>query len=1024
MDKRRTAKPTMKHTFTLLAALLLASSAVLHAQAASSNAAATGRTVCVDITGNWLEKGAERLAHVQTAEPPLKPSEPAAFFQELAGVTRDYVLEFDYIPAWDIDPGTPGHAIGNQFEKFDGITMNGLPVVPVGWMKKSGKPPGYTLSLKLKAPADGRVRLGFTWRDTRPPITRITLPNPVSQRSCFQALAPVPSAQPVASPGELLVAHGIPFLSAGISYDRQEWMKGFNYWHPDASGVKTTEKACPILPWDGKTALNAGDVETDVIHFLGMIHFLDWGNGSWGSPKGDFSYNHFVGDKAGDLLLAWTDGSTTEIPLIFGFNLWYSRPWDMCWHFNPGLSWKTENFDGRLLGGKPGNLEMVSDALALVDGIRPRGALSSNGRFIFSVDCGGRKLRSVALRNVPELKFGPLVSAVTIETKTPSAKLRTLPSLSTAPLNVKTVTLADITEGRYQQGMRNIMRLFYTFVDELPKLDRPQVPKNYFGPAYDFRGSANAIYAANYLYVNGPGNAAFIADRGMGCGSPVFRGQLVGFYCDASGMWYSKPSHFKSLENWFKVYLDTEPGKLPGHGNAWSRGVGENLREAMALGYDKFAGTYVDWMDEALMRNAVPPHWTRIIGNNPYPQFVGRTRKVGGVTEDGNRENDGHGICMWGRYMVWHWGGRSQAWNKQRWSATKAAVDWIQWQLDTDTLFPGKRKDVLFTESECVHGGYEIYSSYNCLHGLKLSIRLAEQLGKKNEVEKWTALWKRLRQGLLDNLVDQDEFGPIWHTDEHCNWQDHAHKLAHIQLAPDGVTYTPLEDYTKLDATEQKYLEISRNSYRYLMKAKNYNCLRMYGYGQGMMTQSALLLDEMADASQFLDMLLRYSYLPNLDGWATPEGIITHRSGKYYLAVNGYSGQDAHIADSLKAVRLMLGIDDNDPARFRLIPRFPADWTHASIKEFPVLTGEHRQKFAYTYTRTADTHRLSFEFEQPVKVMDVRLGPLPEKANIVSVTANGVAVIFKELRSGDSRWVWVRNLSGKTADVVVSMKSP
>src|SRR5256885_7549503 len=52
---------------------------------------------------------------------------------------------------------------------------------------------------------------------------------------------------------------------------------------------------------------------------------------------------------------------------------------------------------------------------------------------------------------------------------------------------------------------------------------------------------------------------------------------------------------------------------------------------------------------------------------------------------------------------------------------SQAAADWIQWQLDNDKVFPGKRKDVLYTESECAHAGYDIYSSYNCLHGLKRS---------------------------------------------------------------------------------------------------------------------------------------------------------------------------------------------------------------------------------------------------------------------------------------------------------------
>lgn len=54
------------------------------------------------------------------------------------------------------------------------------------------------------------------------------------------------------------------------------------------------------------------------------------------------------------------------------------------------------------------------------------------------------------------------------------------------------------------------------------------------------------------------------------------------------------------------------------------------------------------------------------------------------------------------------------------------------------------------------------------------------------------------------------------------------------------------------------YLERDINSYRYLMRGNNYDCIRMYGYGQGMMTQTALLLDQFEDARQFIERLLKY----------------------------------------------------------------------------------------------------------------------------------------------------------------------
>ena len=201
-----------------------------------------------------------------------------------------------------------------------------------------------------------------------------------------------------------------------------------------------------------------------------------------------------------------------------------------------------------------------------------------------------------------------------------------------------------------------------------------------------------------------------------------------------------------------------------------------------------------------------------------------------------------------------------------------ASVEWVQWQLDTDTLFPGKRTDVVFTESECAHGGYDIYSSFNCLHGVRLAIRMARELGEKEAAERWEKLYWRLGNGITRELVEDSEFGPIWKTDPDCDWQDHAHKMVPIHLATDGVTYTPLEDYAAGEDLDRRFLEISLNSYKYLMRDKQYNCLRMYGYGQGMMTQAALLLDQMGDAEKFLSMMVRCCYLPRYAGWAEPGG--------------------------------------------------------------------------------------------------------------------------------------------------------
>jgi len=955
----------------------------------------------VELTGNWRETP-ELLPSIQTHEPALADRTTRHFAQTLHLPSGQYNLKILYEVSYD---SAKGGALDNIFTQFQGLSINGHPEALDFVAGDAGDLFNATRDFTVTNGASN-VKLDLQWGTTRPPRLWLT----------SQALLPAATGLQAVSPpdgnGELLLAHGIPFLARqlDLSWDPAGF-SGDHQWKNSERGT--------LRPWANGMTLPCDGARVNTAYFLGMIHSIDIANGSWYSRKGDHGYSHFVGDRAGEIIVHWTEGGSTSIPLIFGFNIWYGRPWDIIWHnapYSPTDGYGNKNSDAALFGGEEKPRQTIRDGLALVDGLRTMGSRSCNARYVFAVDLGGRAVRDIQVVGSPDLYGHPVVSAVTLQTSSTGDTLTPLPAVSQEKPNVKLMPLAKVQPETYQPQIEAIQRLLYAFIDELPKLNKPEIPNGYFGPHYDFSGPREAIYTATYLYRNGPECAGYIADNGIGCSSPTARKALF-HYIEGAGFWRTEVPAFKSLDSWLNLYVTRQPGNLPGRNCAWSRGIGELLRESMALGYDKFVDSYLDWLDQRLFLDGKPPHWVRITG---VPEYTRQSRQVGETQEDSNRENDGHGICMWGRYMMWHWQGQPKTWNEdRRWKATEASADWIKWQMDTESLFPNRGKEVLYTESECAHGSYDIYSSYNCLHGLKLAIRMATALGRTNAVARWQPVYTRLRAGILRDLVDESPVGPIWHTEANCDWQDHAHKLVHIQLATEGDTYTPLQDYVRGDETDRRYLEISRNSYRFLMREKNYNCLRMYGYGQGMMLQSALLLDEMGDAEKFLNLMVTYCYLPQLEGWTGPEGIIVHRSGKYYLPVNGYMGQDSHVADSVKAVRLMLGVDDNDPEHLRFVPRFPATWRRAGISNFPVLTGAQRQKCSYVYTREATRHTFEYSFDRPVSSLRVRLGPLPTGTKIVMVKWNEQKTPYEWLDSGDSRWVWVSSTSESKGGVIV-----
>jgi hypothetical protein len=1030
-----------------------------------------------EITGNWYGDDFPSSGLIVN-EPEISADQAKTFHQTLRLLPGEYTVSFQYDSKAD---RMPGRAMGLDSQKewdtflFEGFLIDGIcfslqfvkdpeedslcrgevtfihPVRPEGMINDpesvstqshtNAKSVSFSLSLS-------NTRVMRTWIDVGLHRSESGQDDMLCRSSRYYGMSPD-------GPGEFLYVRNIPFhLSAHKEiFTRPGFLK---------DDLPNGRDSAPIRPFDLQneygTVLDCGDIPAKTLHFLGMVHNIDYAHGAWYNTRGDEGYSHFAGDLAGNIEILWSDGTSTDIPLIFGYNLWYCAPWDMVWHYQsnpyrPGGP--ATNFDSKLFCGDDSYRKILHNCISLTDGVRNMGACTWNSRFIFSVDTQGRAIRSLRIAANPSMYDFPIISAITAETdskgksltSSPHGDFAPLPDLSAGSLSLPGVSLASIERCEYLKPLSDLMHVLYTFTDERPVLDQPEIPSGYFGPEYDMRGSQLANYTATYLYYNGPESAAHIADSGTGCSSSTAKWAL-NHYTFGTGIWIERKAMYNGLPDFFIRYAEGTPGHFPGGKNAWTRGVGELVREAVCFGYDKYVEGYLDWLDDCLFNEASPPHWNRIAGVKENHI----TRKVGEQDEVGNRENDGHGICMWGRYMAWHKSGRPQTLPEKRMKATRAAADWILWQLDTDTLYPGIRKDVLFTDSECAHDTYEIYSSYNCLHGIRLTIRQLRILGDPDHtyLRKLEILENRLANGILDHLTEDSFYGKIWFTEYKTDWQDHAHKLVHLQLASEGITLTPLEDYAVSGGYDAKFLEIDINSYEYLMNQNSANkestdnkvarmenshrqrlfeklgitphteqelagqsrfhYLRMYGYGQGMITQAALLLDRMEDATRFVEMLVNHCYLPKFGRFISPEGIVLHKSHKYYLPVNGYMGQDSHLADSTKAIRLMIGADDNNPDCLRLVPRFPSEFEQIEIRSFPIVTRSGKGTLSYHYIRTMTGHQLQFDLTGEIDETQVRFGPFTSDQSFDKALFNGEIVPFERITSGDSVWVWVKNL--------------
>ena len=340
----------------------------------------------VDITGKWQDKEGF-LPYIQTREPELKNGELKIFTQELSLPEGTYSILFEYEQAYDKSNGA---AINNNFENFAGFKINGVvnnlsfhfdstnKDVLMAERKITIMEAGKTLQLEL---AIHNTRVMRTW------LTGNSLP---SQNRKYFAVTPEQSR-------ECLIINGIPFLARKTDI-RQTW-PWFSRIEPSVNADRGILKT-----WNNGMSFDLNGTKVKYLYFLGMIHQVDIANGSWYSPKGDHGYSHFIGDKAGDIIITFQNKEKTIIPLVFGFNLWYCRPWDVFWYYD----WYSKNnYDSTLFCGDPEPRELIKNTLSLTDGMRIMGSRSNNTRFIFSLDLENKRVQSIEIKGVDDMYSHP-----------------------------------------------------------------------------------------------------------------------------------------------------------------------------------------------------------------------------------------------------------------------------------------------------------------------------------------------------------------------------------------------------------------------------------------------------------------------------------------------------------------------------------------------------------------------------------------------------------------------------------------
>jgi hypothetical protein len=685
----------------------------------------------------------------------------------------------------------------------------------------------------------------------------------------------------------------------------------------------------------------------------------------WADPKDD-SVRCFIGEEVGNIHLDYADGSAQDFPLISGESLW----WGWAFYRAPGPFATDAGF---------------RKALAAALRLYPPAPLK-DGNYVAVITPRPVALRSITIESSAAKKMTPVITGITIEpveTNELAGAIAVAPGMFPPEFKKfvagKSLRPLGNDEDRSQRQLNDLRLALYTSDADFQGQVAPAMPPGYSGPQAGFQGSRFAGILANAFACN----VQDMADK-----------------IDADGMYHTST---KGALLWgynggqFGTYV-TNAGLY--YGGSWSRDFGRSLQELTVLGYTndarRCAGfclrTAKLWEEPSAPRvdgQFFPPHWSRIVNQlNSAPPY----------------ENDGHGLITMFLYKFWQRLPDRDEWLRARWPDVKAAGDWILWQFDHPDI-SGATNGLLHTTGECAGGnGYSVYGDYACMDALRALAHMADSIGETNSASAWRDRAQKMRQAIADNyIVNDPKYGRVW-TLEHAGWPTHPTVLGPLIFDADYQGFAPENGDSGLRAVNEAAYQRLIDTYK---PFGFYGCAM--GYGQGFVTQSALLLDRMRDASTMLDWVAKEIYDPKFGSFIVPEGVQIDPTGRFWYRA-GDLGNGVQEAEIVKVLRLVIGVDDTQPDRLQFFPRMPCGWSEIAVQKYPVLFNQSGKLetalLGYELKRAGDRMELKISSNQELGPVATRLGPFAMRPNAESVRVNGkVPKATLVEHSGDSWWV-------------------
>ncbi len=799
-------------------------------------------------------------------------------------------------------------------------------------------------------------------------------------------------------------ADGIPFL------------QGY-WWTPRSEGDSIT--------------LNNLNVKATALHMLGCVNSVDRGYSNWGGGNGH--RNYFIGDQIGTLTITYDTGQADEVPLIFGYTVWWRENYNIGYapfktQVRDPAPWRPNKSAFVPLKTDPLDQALINRALFVANGIK-----GENYPYYITIALRNDPVVTLRFDDNPDKAGYPVVWGLTFELEHGTAeklqkidekRFKWFPDLLLSPTagdeargaeesqmlkwrEAHTIQSANPLPVDRLRALEAVQRRLYTFADQITHRFiagiKPDTDvKNFSGPRVRFHGPPEADLLTNIYLDNAADHITRIGENGMlhesGKKSPNFMG-CAGWLPDLEPFYDMCFTRQRSLVVLSHLGFAEKVEKAIDHYNHW-------------LMYYPRA-----WPEVQLGGKPVPGHWS-VVCNKPHSYFDSHT--LAGwptkykVRDFGNPENDGHGLTMLSHYTAWNKQGRTKDWVEARWEALNEAAEYIPWCLDNPELSFSEH-GLLYNESEGGMMKASFYCDYPCWMGLLAYADMAEAAGKSDKAMRWREQAGRLFRAMEAYYPAYDKtWGDIWPRDK-------TSELGHATLAPVffGSQFWGFDVANRLP---EVWAERTFNTYRMELERTQprYAAPSSMGYGHAYITQSALLLDQMADAAKMTEWMARLCFYPALEHpYRVPESAVTQSDGSMWWR-RGDLGNTYQQAEVLYTTTVIVGVDDLDPQCLKIMPRLPTGWSGMEVNDWPARTASggasELVKISYQLQR-ADADKqleLNLTADRPPDQSRVRLGPFPATTRTLRVTINGKRVNATLAMGGDSRWAWVDWPTGLT----------